>query len=489
MKIIVNAHKIKLEKEEIINAGEYNIQECNFEFSEEYENLVKVAIFSSQTNSYKVSIGNSNKCIIPYEVLENENIITIGVYGYEVNGEELIKRYSPSPEHFQVEDGSYRLGEEVEPPSPSIIEQIEQQISELSDEISTINDIIPTLALKSEIPTKTSQLTNDSNFAYESDIPDVSNFITKDVNNLTYYTKTSDLSAVATSGAYSDLSGTPNLSTVATTGDYDDLLNKPTIPVVPTDISAFNNDVGYVTKSVNNLTNYTLKTSTGSLIDLEVNSSTYVFTLYLKDIDGNVISTDAIDLPLESVVVSGSFDSANKKIVLTLQNGNTVDIPVGDLVAGLQTEITTQNKLASDLVDDSNSGNKFVTSSDITNWNNKIDSSALTNYVKNTDYATGATGGVFKTASSFNTAVSTTSGILYALSSTYSQYQSKDSGTFISKGTLENVITGKNLETANNKVTSLSSSSTDTQYPSAKCVYDLIGDINTVLDNINGEVI
>ena len=44
-------------------------------------------------------------------------------------------------------------------------------------------------------------------------------------------------------------------------------------------------------------------------------------------------------------------------------------------------------------------------------------------------------------------------------------------------------------ENTSNKVTSLSSSSTDTQYPSAKCVYDLIGDINTALDLINGESI
>ena len=44
-------------------------------------------------------------------------------------------------------------------------------------------------------------------------------------------------------------------------------------------------------------------------------------------------------------------------------------------------------------------------------------------------------------------------------------------------------------ENISNKVTSLSSSSTDTQYPSAKCVYDLVGDINSALDSINGEVI
>ena len=41
-------------------------------------------------------------------------------------------------------------------------------------------------------------------------------------------------------------------------------------------------------------------------------------------------------------------------------------------------------------------------------------------------------------------------------------------------------------ENASNKVTSLSSSSTDTQYPSAKCVYDMIGDIETTLATIIG---
>lgn len=40
-----------------------------------------------------------------------------------------------------------------------------------------------------------------------------------------------------------------------------------------------------------------------------------------------------------------------------------------------------------------------------------------------------------------------------------------------------------------NKVTSISSASTDTQYPSAKCVYDIVGNIGEVLDTIQGEVI
>ena len=40
-----------------------------------------------------------------------------------------------------------------------------------------------------------------------------------------------------------------DLSTVATSGSYNDLTNKPTIPTVPTNISTFTNDSGYITSA------------------------------------------------------------------------------------------------------------------------------------------------------------------------------------------------------------------------------------------------
>ena len=40
------------------------------------------------------------------------------------------------------------------------------------------------------------------------------------------------------------------------------------------------------------------------------------------------------------------------------------------------------------------------------------------------------------------------------------------------------------VEKQSNKVTSISSSSTDTQYPSAKCVYDIVGDIESLLQGV-----
>lgn len=82
-------------------------------------------------------------------------------------------------------------------------------------------------------------------------------------NNLT---KTADLAAVATSGSYNDLTDKPTISggTTYTAGtginitndeisvdatalSYNDLQNKPTIPTVPTNVSSFTNDAGYLT--------------------------------------------------------------------------------------------------------------------------------------------------------------------------------------------------------------------------------------------------
>ena len=115
-------------------------------------------------------------------------------------------------------------------------------------------------------------------------------------------------------------------------------------------------------------------TKYGAAFIASLNTTDYKLTMTLKDQDGNTLGTaQTIDFPIESVVVGGSYDSTNKKIVLTLQNGNTIDVPVGDLIAGLQSEITSTNKLSADLVDDSTTTNKFVTATDKTTWNNKQD--------------------------------------------------------------------------------------------------------------------
>lgn len=76
----------------------------------------------------------------------------------------------------------------------------------------------------------------------------------------------------------------------------------------------------------------------GHSISMSIDASTYVVTLSLLDAAGTALSTQTIDLPLESVVVSGEYDSATKEVVLTLQNGSEVRFSVSDLVDGLASQ-------------------------------------------------------------------------------------------------------------------------------------------------------
>ena len=143
-----------------------------------------------------------------------------------------------------------------------------------------------------DVPTKTSDLINDSNYiskVYWGDIinkptiPTIPKNVSAFNNDSGYITGVSwdevtskpTFATVATSGSYLDLSNTPtipkkvsdltndtgyitgvswnevtgkpNFATVATSGSYTDLSNKPTIPTVPTKVSAFTNDAGYIT--------------------------------------------------------------------------------------------------------------------------------------------------------------------------------------------------------------------------------------------------
>ena len=120
------------------------------------------------------------------------------------------------------------------------------------------------------------------------------------------------------------------------------------------------------------------KSAAISSLSLNMDSTTYTVTLSGTMADGSTFTVNnPIDLPLESVVVNGSYNNSTKKVVLTLQNGNTVEFSVADLVAGLQSEITTSNKLASNLIVEADpvftaSAAYGISASDITNWNNKV---------------------------------------------------------------------------------------------------------------------
>lgn len=102
----------------------------------------------------------------------------------------------------------------------------------------------------------------------------------------------------------------------------------------------------------------------------------------------------------------------------------------------------------------------------------------LTDYVKNTDYATASKGGVIKSGY-YGLQVDSTNGKAYCDTYTYANYGNVENQRFISKGTLENVITGKGLIT--NAVNNL------TYYYTKTEIDNIIGDISNAIDLINGE--
>lgn len=72
-------------------------------------------------------------------------------------------------------------------------------------------------------------------------------------------------------------------------------------------------------------------------LSLTIDPSTFVITGQLIDQNGDALGeSQIIDLPLESVVVNASYDTVNKMLILTLQNGNTVEVPIDDIISGLQ---------------------------------------------------------------------------------------------------------------------------------------------------------
>lgn len=139
MNIQVTPHTITINVNTDINAGEYNITPCVFQFSEEYESLTKEAIFSDCSgNVVKKAILN-NQCIIPFEVLETQGNVLLGVFAYSTENDELVLRYSPKPQYFNVKNGSYREGNDPDLPIPSEWEQVLEQINEAITETNNLN--------------------------------------------------------------------------------------------------------------------------------------------------------------------------------------------------------------------------------------------------------------------------------------------------------------------------------------------------------------
>lgn len=138
MKVIVQKHKILLEKEPI-NEKEINVSYCEFEFDEDItDDFVKEAYFTLDDKTYK-QIINNNRCDYPSEILDKSGVVMIGVVAYKVIDELTEIRYNPSPAYFYTLIGSLKESENTQPITPSEMEQYMQLLENGLEEVANVD--------------------------------------------------------------------------------------------------------------------------------------------------------------------------------------------------------------------------------------------------------------------------------------------------------------------------------------------------------------
>jgi hypothetical protein len=96
------------------------------------------------------------------------------------------------------------------------------------------------------VPTTVSSFTNDAGYQTAGNVATALAPYAL-TSALSSYATTASLSSYVLTSALAAYATTASLATVATTGAYADLSGAPTIPTVPTVVSAFTNDAGYLT--------------------------------------------------------------------------------------------------------------------------------------------------------------------------------------------------------------------------------------------------
>ena len=312
--------------------------------------------------------------------------------------------------------------------------------------------------VSTEALTKLIQLVKSA-FIKVDDVVEVTEIETETPSEIT-------LATVATSGSYNDLSNKPTIPAAQVNSDWNatsgvaQILNKPTIPTVPTNVSAFTNDSGYITSSA--LAPYALSEDLATV----ATSGSY----------NDLSNKPTIPSAVTEATVSGWGFTKNTGTVTSVNNVSPVN---GNVTLSIPTVPTNVSAF--------------------TNDSGYITSSALAPYALSADLASVATSGSYNDlsnkptipAAQVNSDWNATSGVAQILNKPTIPTVNNASLIIQKNGT--NVATftanASSNVTANisvpNTVSSVSSSSTNEDAVGAKLFYDTVGNIETALHTIN----
>lgn len=305
---------IPLEKQYVVE-NQVNEFAIEFEFDDSWNYETKYVIFDNEETTYKRPIIN-NQVIIPSELLNGRT--TIQIYGQNVEDGEIVKRKPSYKYSFSILNSLSTEGqEESDLPKPTQWEIYISQIETMLDEFTTDYN-----EFKDDITKQFNDLKEDC----ETKCDDVIERLAQDEQNIQ-----------------------TNTDNIRTNAESIDALNT-------------------------SLLDYSLITETGNKISMSINPNTYVITLSLKDKNDNTLSTQSVDLPLETMIVSASY--SNGILTFTLKNGQTLQVPIGDLISGLVSTDTFNQAIQSLSNRITTIENDYLKSTDKTELQNQITQNA-----------------------------------------------------------------------------------------------------------------
>lgn len=432
--------------------GENKTEQIEFKIPEKYKKYGKKICFEANGKTFQKLFDNvtDNTVTFTRDMTKYDELYATVVFFKTNDDDEIVAKTSLL--HILIE-GAVNCPDDVSPDDPKVI-----ILDKLINDVTNLNNEI-TLSEKERTNNESQRIENENHrIANETQREEYMENLKSSVENGDFNGKDATINGFNTlnivAGTNIDLKQKNETLEINNTYQYND-----------SDLVKKIDDIN------NNLKNYSLITETGNKLDLTIDSKTYIMTLKLKDKDDNVLSTGSVDLPIESMIINVTYNNDNEKLTFTLQNGSVIDVPLDSLISGLVNETDLKNILKD-----------YAKTTDVPTKVSELANDS--NYVKNTDYAEENKAGVIKTNIPFYATAVTSDGILYATPRTLEQYAALNNTGIISKGTLENVIAGKNLETTNNKVNFVNENSTDTQYPSAKCTYEIKNNLDRLKDNV-----
>lgn len=137
LRLSVSKTTLKIEKTELTVEKCVNYDRVAFTFDESWADLVRTAAFwrgSKAADVYQILLDDTNECDIPWELLQKDGYIQIGVTGIGADGSLV----TTQPVAQSVARGTYRDARIPSDPTPTIYEQINQQLKSCTTRVDAL---------------------------------------------------------------------------------------------------------------------------------------------------------------------------------------------------------------------------------------------------------------------------------------------------------------------------------------------------------------